>query len=190
MRPSWQDPDPSESTVNATVNATVNSTGPTAAEQTLRLVARLAEPEGLNERVLHKLAVARAEAPGRSFWSLWLPMQRVQYAAAALLVIAVAGSTWGVYRTAPASNLPVENKPATQSAPSAGFGSAGAERRPATIAPIKVPPRGQKLDSSSTSHHQKPSPVKAAIKPAPKPAHKAVEDGAAVSSAQSSLPRP
>ncbi len=173
------------------------STGRTEAEDTLRLLAQLPPPEGLSGRVLHRLAVERAAAPRRSFWSLWLPMQRVQYAGAALLVVAVIGSTWSVYHVHPATGVTPSH-----SAPSAGFGSAGAERRPATIAPIKVPEQkavvkpalnGQSsltpnsAPNLTTGQHKKPSPSKVPARPT----RAVVTDGDAgpVGSTSSSGPR-
>jgi hypothetical protein len=107
------------------------------AEETLRLVAQLPPPEGVADRV-HRRLRAQGEAP-RGFWRLWLPAHRVQFAGAALLVAAIAASTVAVRH--PKSHAP--NVPAVQSVPEqrSGFGTAGAERHPASLTPIPVPAR-------------------------------------------------
>jgi hypothetical protein len=112
------------------------------AEETLRLVAAMPPPEGLTDRVHaqvghHLLGVARDSTERRGFWSLWMPVRRLQFAGAAVLVIAVAGSTWGVYHSKSGAAVvrPGGATPAT-----GGFGSAGAVRVPPTLAPIQVPP--------------------------------------------------
>jgi hypothetical protein len=123
------------------------------AEETLRLVSQLTPPAELKDRVHRRLANEREAPPRRSFWSLWMPAQRLQFAAAALLVIAVAGSTWSVYHAhlqtggkAPVAPLaPLGASPAN----AGSFGSAGAERVPPTLNPIKVPPVPKKKPSAS-----------------------------------------
>jgi len=136
------------------------------AEETLRLVAELPPPAELTDRVHQRLAqgLAEAGAARRGFWSLWMPAQRLQFAAAAVLAVAVAGSMWGVYHgkngarvvVAPA---PVANPAANPSPAGGGFGSAGAERVPPTLTPIKAPPAPKK----------KPGAGHAAVKHAAKP---------------------
>jgi len=131
------------------------------AEHTLRLVAELPPPSELTERVHQRLSEARGLQPRPrlrpGFWSFWLPAQRLQFAGAALLVVAFASSTWSVYHTRiskPASGRPVSSAPggliAPQSpGPNGGFGSAAADRRPSTLTPIKVPPVTRKKPSAS-----------------------------------------
>jgi hypothetical protein len=127
------------------------------AEETLRLLARLPAPEGLNDRIHSRLEMTTRPAR-RSFlasiWSLWMPAQRLQFAGAALLVLAVAGSTWSVYHT---SNRAGNVTPVPPAGPSTSFGSAGAERVPQTLKPIKVPPPPTKK-TGPTHTTQKPSP--------------------------------
>jgi hypothetical protein len=121
------------------------------AEETLRLVAELRPPAELAERVHRRLADER-NAARRGFWSLWMPAQRLQFAAAAALVIAVAGSTWSVYHGRPQMGGGSQAAPATvptqpaRALPgiSGGFGSAGVARVPPTLHPIKVPPAPKK----------------------------------------------
>jgi hypothetical protein len=132
-------------------------------EETLRLLAEMAPPADLTNRVHHHLARERAKPARRSVWSLWLPAQRLQFAAAAVLVVAVAGSTWSVYHAHPRARAGANSQapPAVQrDAASGGFGTAGAERVPPTLNPIKVPPAAKKKPSASKS--AKPSPKKLA----------------------------
>ncbi len=133
------------------------------AEETLRLVAQLPPPAELAERV-HRRLTFEGDAPvRRGFWSLWVPAQRVQFAAAAALVIAVAGPMWSVYHAHPqigGSSTQAAPVPAPRALPgnSGGFGSAGAVRVPPTLHPIQVP----------TAPKKKPNPSRVLAKPSPK----------------------
>ena len=128
-------------------------------EETLRLVAQLPPPADLTERVHHRLDHARLTSPRRGFWSLWMPAQRLQYAGAALLVLAIAGSAWTVRHAGSGGASGSSNgQPAVQPiarplAPSAsqgaGFGTASSEARPSNLNPIKVPPAPKKKPSAS-----------------------------------------
>jgi hypothetical protein len=135
------------------------------ADDTLRLVAMLPPPENLTDRVHARLASAAATPPRRGFWSYWLPAQRVQFAAAAALVLAVVGSTWSAYHQHPQLGT---TAPAVRPAPPApaagGFGTASTVRVPPTLNPIKVPP----------APRRKPGAGHAAVKPLAKPAPAAV----------------
>jgi hypothetical protein len=143
------------------------------AEETLRLVAQLTPPADLTERVHYRLNDAQTASERRGFWSLWMPAQRLQYAGAALLVLAIAVSAWTVRHVgsggsakgpAPlqSTGLPVAQpiQPAPQRS---GFVPAGSETRPSNLTPIKVPPAPKK----------KPSASKPLIKRTPKPATQA-----------------
>jgi len=136
------------------------------AEETLRLLATLPPPTGLEDRVHQRIdSQIRAEqfAPlPRSIWSLWKPAHRLQFAGAAVLVLALVGSTWRVYHT---KNGAVVIQPAPQTGspatPTSNFGTAGAEGHPSTLTPIKVPPAPKKKPSA-THAGNKPSPKKLA----------------------------
>jgi len=135
------------------------------AEETLRLLAELPPPADLTDRVHHILAREQAKPIRRGFWSLWMPAQRLQYAAAAVLVVAVAGSTWSVYHSHPqAGQKAGANTPVApvvhHDASSGGFSTAGAERVPPSLNPIKVPPAPKKKPDASKK--AKPSPKKLA----------------------------
>ncbi len=142
------------------------------ADETLRLLAELPPPAELTGRVHRRLAIeqdARGMPVRRGFWSLWMPAQRLQFAGAAVLVLAVAGSTWSVYhsRTQTGTGAPNASPvtPVTHgSSPDSlgGFGSAKAERVPPTLNPIKVP-AGKKKPGAG--HAVKPSPKVLAAQP-------------------------
>lgn len=135
------------------------------AEETLRLLAELPPPAELTDRVRYRLAHEQAKPVRRGFWSLWMPAQRLQYAAAALLVIAVAGSTWSVYRAHPQptakTSVPVASPAPNPGAATGSFGSAKVTRVPPTLNPIKVPPVPKKKPSASKT--AKPSAGKLAV---------------------------
>jgi hypothetical protein len=139
-------------------NSSPNSTYPRQAadpESTLRLLAQLSPPDGLSDRVHRRLANAPEPAPARRFWSLWLPAHRLQFAGAAVLVTALAASSWTILeRRHP--QLPAAQNPAPRPAAapdSSAFSTAGSERRPSTLKAIKVPP------TPKTSSSQKAAPA-------------------------------
>lgn len=151
------------------------------AERTLRLVAELPPPSELTDRVHRRLSEAQRALPQHSFWSLWMPKQRLQFAGAALLVTAVVGSTWGVYhgrgakqlagQTGASSEQPV---PGLASSPAGGgFQPAAAEARPTTLTPIRVPSHGvvamrkKKPSASHAAAQAKPTDIPPAGTSAP-----------------------
>ena len=139
------------------------------AEETLRLVAQLPPPPDIADLVHHRLAaeqMAQASPARRGFWSLWMPAQRLQFAAAAVLVIAVAGSTWSVYHMHPrtANAVPAPASGASGDSTGNGFRSAAAERVPPTLNPIKVAPAPKKKPGAG--HVAKPSAKAAAAQSA------------------------
>ena len=109
---------------------------PETVEATLRLIATLPAPEGLEDRVNASLRTAQRSAPriGRILaWPVagfkpgrdWM-----RSAAAAAIVLVVAGGGWGIYtRVQPARSITV---PPHFAAP-AGFSSSGAMRTPNTL---------------------------------------------------------
>ena len=112
---------------------THNSTGSGSAEETLRLIASLPAPEGLEERVHaallrdpHRGRVLAWPTPHRPV-SAWM-----RTAAAAAIVFVVAGGGWSVYlhvdRGESAKTIVVPRVPI-----SGGFSSAGAIRTPQTL---------------------------------------------------------
>ncbi len=128
-------------TQNSIDNRTASAGAPTGFEDTLRLMATLPAPAGLEDRLCAGLSAAPRRArvlgwPGglhtNSGW--------MRGAAAAAIVFVVAGGGWGIYRSAPklqAARTIV--MPPRVSAPG-GFSNAGAMRTPNTLnGPVVVP---------------------------------------------------
>ncbi len=119
------------------------------AEETLRLIASLPAPEGLEERVQSALDAAPNAARRRGRVLAWPRTLRpesgwMRSAAAAAIVFVVAGGGWGVY-TRVEQNQPAKVIVMPARMPAiGGFGGAGAIRTPQTLpgpkAPIKVSP--------------------------------------------------
>jgi hypothetical protein len=113
-------------------------------EETLRLVARLEPPEGLEERVLAKMRTAPASGRARVLaWPVALRLDSpwMRSAAAAAIVAVVIGGSWGVYSRVqsiqPTRAITVPLHLSTQG----GFSSAGAMRTPQTLnGPMVVHP--------------------------------------------------
>lgn len=157
------------------INSSPSSNYPQASgdpEATLRLLAQLPPPEGLADRVHRNLAAAPDPAPAPRFWSLWLPAHRLQFAGAAVLVTAMAASSWTILEsrrpTSPAAKTAVPGT-AADSGRSA-FSSADAERHPATLKPIKVPSAVPPAPKTSSAPKKKPSAAKSrAVRPSASP---------------------
>ena len=156
-----------------------NSTtsGPGTGEETLRLIASLPSPEGLNDRVHAALRVAHdkglqrpvagagIENRGRVLaWPSALNPQSswMRTAAAAAIVFVVAGGGWGVYtRIEQGQPAKVIVMPSRMPA-SGGFSNAGAMRTPQTLpGPTVLQPVAPK-----------PAQPKPAKKPATRPPSK------------------
>lgn len=116
---------------------------PGEAEETLRLIARIPAPAGLEERVQAGLRAARlSAAPGTGSrnarilsWPVHprLESSWMRSAAAAAIVFVVVGGGWGVYsRVQPVQPARVIVLPPRVAAPG-GFSSAGAMRTPQTL---------------------------------------------------------
>ena len=134
-----------------------------AAERSLRLIASLPAPAGLEDRVKAGLRGAPAKA-GVIAWPgthqvRWTQAWYMRAAAAAAIVFVVVGGGWGVHaRFKPAP------EPAAEAAPQrigggGGFSSAGAMRKPTTVegpkvvAPEKQKPTGVQNRSTKKSTH-------------------------------------
>ncbi len=110
-----------------------------SAEETLRLVASLPAPQGLEDRVKASLRAAPRSGQVLSWPSVagsgrdWMRGTAVRAAAAAAIVFVVAGGGWGVYsRVHPAQSSNVIAMPERVNAPG-GFSNAGAMRTPQTL---------------------------------------------------------
>ena len=119
-------------------------------EESLRVIARLPAPEGLEERVIAGVRAGGARIlhfpaalrPGRS----WM-----RGAAAAAIVFVVAGGGWGIYsRVQKPQAAKVISMPVRVAAPG-GFSNAGAMRTPNTLnGPVVTHPVAVKPSQAST----------------------------------------
>lgn len=130
-------------------NSFVSGSG--AADETLRLIARISVPEGLEERVQAGLRTATSTASGRArilCWPVALRLENVwlqnlaRAAAAAAIVAVVVGGGWEIssrFQPAqPSSAITVPQRGAGQTGLTGltgqgGFSSAGAMRTPQTL---------------------------------------------------------
>jgi hypothetical protein len=165
---------------------------PGEAEETLRLIASLPAPEGLEERVHAGLRAARlSAAPGRVSktarvlsWPVHARLESnwMRSAAAAAIVFVVVGGGWGVYsRVQPAQPVRTVVLPPRVAAPG-GFSSAGAMRTPqtlngpvvthkATVAPQPAKDSTKAAPQHKAIHGSKAAPAdKTAAKPTAAPA--------------------
>ena len=122
-------------------NAFSKNSGAEEVEETLRLIARLPAPKGLEDRVQAGLRTAPRSArilawPG----PLWLGGGWLRAAAAAAIVCVVAGGGWGIYsRVQPGRSLPGVAGPRV--AGPGQFSTGEAVRRPQTlVGPVVTKP--------------------------------------------------
>jgi len=133
-------------------NQTDSASDLSAAEATLRLIASLPAPEGLEDRIQAGLLAAPRKARILAWPAALTPSSGwVRAAAAATIVFVVAGGGWGVYSrvqqppTAKVIVLPPHG------AAQGGFSSAGAMRTPQTLNgpvlahPAAAQPAGSKV---------------------------------------------
>ena len=113
---------------------TPDRNAPKSAEATLRLIASLPAPDGLEDRVMAGLKSAPRSARVLHWPSMLQPAGGwMRGAAAAAIVFVVAGGGWGVYkRVQPTQPARVLVMPPRTGA-TAGFSNAGAMRTPQTI---------------------------------------------------------
>ena len=149
--------------------AQIDGSGSSPAEETLRLIARLPAPEGLEERV-HAGLRAHSGSRGRILrWPLslrpgigWAQSSFVRAAAAAAIIAAVVGGGWEVY-----SHIQVaEPARAVTTAPSLsaprGFSNAGAMRTPQTLnGPVVAPTATSAKPAARAAHPGKAAKPKA-----------------------------
>ena len=98
-------------------------------DETLRLMAALPAPEGLEARLKARLAAE----PRRAKLLAW-PEERnwLRAAAAVLLAAVVAGGAWAVYAHVQTGAV-AHSQPMRPAVPTEGFSSAGAMRTPQTL---------------------------------------------------------
>jgi hypothetical protein len=150
-----------------TRNGIAGGSGPGGYEETLRLLAGLPAPAGLEERVQARLVVAPRQARILSWPSAlrpglgWAQGSLARSAAAAAIVCVVLGGGWGVYsRVQPAQSeqgivLPHVAAPG-------GFAGAGAMRTPQTLNGPVAPPATQAAVPSKDALHKAQAPVRRA----------------------------
>jgi hypothetical protein len=128
--------------VNSRESNGAGSDAVSAAEATLRLLARLPVPEGLEYRTHARL---RSTPPQQRVlkWPLPVAGEWMRAAAAAAIVCVVAGGGWGVFlRVHPGQALPGMSGPSLAVPVPGGFTEGGAVRRPQTLAgPTVAEPR-------------------------------------------------
>jgi hypothetical protein len=176
-------------------NPFAGSSGSGEFESTLRLLASLTAPEGLEERIEVGLraglrAASRTDA-GKARILAWLVALRMQNAwlrsslarsaAAAAIVLVVAGGSWGVYSHVQPIQ-PAKLVLPLRAAPQGGFSSAGAMRTPQTLnGPVIAPPvptvtektKASPRTSRQTPHHRsKPAAAQKATAQSATPAAK------------------
>ena len=130
------------------------SNGAFAAEETLRMIANLPAPEGLEDRVKAGLRSAPKSATVIA-WPFpsagdWMRSAGARGAAAAAIVLAVAGGGWGVYSHIQVA--PVPSALVDPQLPSAAgrFSTAGAMHVPQTVqGPVIAAPVIEKQDQQS-----------------------------------------
>lgn len=152
------------------------STGAIEAENTLRLIASLPAPEGLEERVKAGLRSAPRQAQVIR-WPLvggsrndWMHNSAMRAAAAAAIVLVVAGGGWEVY-----SHIRVAAVPAAVTTPQpiggrSGFSTAATRRVPQTLdGPVVAAPvtKKQKAVTHSPAVPSTHGKVKSAQIPGP-----------------------
>jgi hypothetical protein len=161
-----------------------DSSAASAAEETLRLIASLPAPEGLEKRIEAGLRVAPRRARILP-WPARLDNAWVRVAAAAAIVFVVIGGGWGVVSlvqpSQPARGNSVPPVIAPHGTAPGGFSNAGAMRTPQTLdhpvvvttpAPTVVPavkPTAKPVTKSASQTSQKPL-HKPAGKPVAQPA--------------------
>jgi hypothetical protein len=162
----------------------VSSSGSGEFEATLRLLASLPAPEGLEERVEAGLRAAPRTDAGRArilAWpaalrmqNAWMRSSLARSAAAAAIVFVVAGGSWGVYSRVQ-TNQPAKLVLPLRATPQGGFSSAGAMRTPQTLnGPVVAPPvtapaaetkAGSRTPARTPPHRRKPVAAQQAIAP-------------------------
>ncbi len=149
-----------------------NST-PASGEETLRLIASLPAPEGLEDRVHAVLGAAPRNArvlawPADSRWSIRRQSGWMRSAAAAAIVFVVVGGGWGVYtRVQHGKPAKVIVMPARMPA-TGGFSGAGAIRTPQTLSGPSVNQPAEKPQAQAKAS-KKPSAPAANLKVQPGP---------------------
>jgi hypothetical protein len=141
---------------------------PGSVEDTLRLIASLPAPAGLEDRIHAGLRASQLSQPRQArilAWPAalhpgrnWMHSAVVRSAAAAAIVMVIAGGGWGIYSHVQPRQPARAVVLAPRSAVSGGFASGGAVRTPQTLT-------GPVLTHTATAT---PPPAKATARPAKK----------------------
>lgn len=114
------------------------------AERSLRLIASLPAPAGIEERVKAGLRAGRSQS-GVIGWPVssptragWAPVSYMRAAAAAAIVFVVAGGGWGVYRHFGLAPAPTAAGVQQRIEGGSGLSAAGAMRTPKTVEGPKI----------------------------------------------------
>ncbi|HME58721.1 MAG TPA: hypothetical protein VKF63_10320 [Terracidiphilus sp.] len=159
----------------------IRTSGSGEFESTLRLIARISAPEGLEERVQAGLRVEASAASGKARILRWPEALRLNYtklqnlawvqnlartAAAAAIVAVVVGGGWGIsshfHPALPSSAVAVPSHNGGQG----GFSSAGAMRTPQTLNgpvvthPVTAAPEKAKPAIKTPARRGKPTATK------------------------------
>ena len=136
------------------ISAVVSRADKDSAEVTLRLIAQLPAPKGLEDRVITGLKIAPRSGRILHWPEMLQPTSSwMRGAAAAAIVFVVAGGGWGIYKhvqPAPSARV-IVMPPRTSGA--GGFSNAGAMRMPQTLngpmltEPISVQPVAPQPDT-------------------------------------------
>ena len=133
-------------TENRDQKTEIRTSGSGSYEETLRLIARLSAPDGLEERVQAGLRAATSTASGKARILRWPVALRLENAwmqnlaraaAAAAIVAVVVGGGWGISSRVSSRFQPIQPSSAVAVPPhnggQGGFSSAGAMRTPQTL---------------------------------------------------------
>jgi hypothetical protein len=173
-------------TENRDQRTEIRSSGSGSYEETLRMIARLSAPEGLEERVQAGLRAAASSDRARVLrWPVALRLENAwmqnlaRVAAAAAIVAVVVGGGWGISSRVSSRFGPVQPSSAIAVPPRSGrqtgqigqggFSSAGAMRTPQTLnGPVVAPPATatpQKGKSAGKKpiRHRKPTAAKKSV---------------------------
>jgi hypothetical protein len=168
-------------------NNSLSNQGIHAGEETLRLVASLPAPDGIEERIKARLESAPQKSrvllwpSSRESVSDWVRGKTIRAVAAAAIVFVVVGGGWGVYsrvRPAPQSNV-IVMPPRINGA--GGFSSAGAMRTPQSLdGPVVLHPANEAAAGGKTAQggaapaqkKRSRAPRTLSSKPAASPSHK------------------
>ena len=141
-------------------------------DATLRLVASLPAPDGLEDRVHAALRTAPRRGGRILEWPARFVMENawMRSAAAAAIAFVVVGGGWGVYSRVQTAK--VIEMPSQVSAPGGGFKNAGAKRTPETVTgPVISHPAAAptaQVVQIPTRHGQGKQPAKKADSALPK----------------------